>query len=130
MVDARNGNRRPAENETATGPTEGMHHDLSSISPASNVRQDGARQIPTLAEMSGWGRVVATAYFAAGRAEGYAAGYAAAEADIAALQRRAAAVAHELGSPRAVPYAELADRRGEHAAADRQRAILRERGIA
>lgn len=75
------------------------------------------------------GASVATAYYESGYGAGYAAGYARAEADLAALQRRAAGLVRELGRPQHADYATLCDRRGEPAAAECQRAILRERGI-
>lgn len=63
--------------------------------------------------------------YAMGRQQGHLEGYLAAEADMAALQRQAAAISRNVG----VPYAALADRRGDHARATSNRQLLRERGI-
>lgn len=68
------------------------------------------------------------AVYELGARDGWHLGYAAAEEDMAALWRRAHGIAQE--AARGVPYDVLADRRGEHDRAERQRAILRERGIA
>lgn len=86
------------------------------------------RQIPTMTELSEWGRTVATAYYEAGYVAGYARGREAENESIAALQRHAAATVRAVA--KAGPYADLAERRGEPERAERQRAILAERGIA
>lgn len=64
-----------------------------------------------------------------GQQDGYAAGYAAREAEEAA-RWASWAPAWVDSAARGVPYATLADRRGEHDRAEQQRALLRERGIA
>lgn len=63
-----------------------------------------------------------------GLRDGWARGYEAAEADLAAVQARAHASVQQ--AARTPSYDELCDRRGEHERAERQRAILHERGIA
>lgn len=62
-----------------------------------------------------------------GAAEGWRRGYGAAEADLAALQRQAHAVVQQ--AARGIPYAQLCERRGEHARAQRQRQILQDRKV-
>ena len=83
--------------------------------------------VPSLAELSPSATELALAYYEAGLEHGYQLGYRQAEADydeagaaFARLVRRAAA------GPQ---YDELCDRRGEPARAERQRDLLRERGL-
>ena len=70
---------------------------------------------------------VASEYWRSGYQYGWAAGFAAAEAEQAELDRRAAAAVGI--AARGIPYANLADRRGEPDRAARQRRTLAERGI-
>lgn len=83
--------------------------------------------IPLTAEMNARGRAIATSYYESGFVSGYVRGRADEAEALARLQRTAAAVAGVVA--KAGPYAGLADKRGEHERADRQRSILRERGI-
>lgn len=68
------------------------------------------------------------AVYELGARDGWQRGYEAAEADLAAVQARAHASVQQ--AARTPSYDELCDRRGEHERAERQRAILHERGIA
>lgn len=68
------------------------------------------------------------AVYELGVRDGWSRGYAAAEAEFAELHRRAHAVVHEAAGRE--PYDVLADRRGDHRRAHRQRELLAERGIA
>ena len=83
--------------------------------------------VPSLAELSPSATELALAYYEAGLEHGYQLGYRQAEADydeagaaFARLVRRAA---------KDPPYDELCERRGEPAMAERQRDLLRERGL-
>lgn len=86
-----------------------------------------AREIPTLVELSAWGEVCALAYYSSGFAAGLAEGRR--EAEVEATARWAGMRAHVRMIAATPSYADLAERRGEPDRADRQRAILRERGI-
>lgn len=92
------------------------------------TRAGEAEPVPTLAEMSARGREIACAYFEAGVIDGIAIGRHQLEAEWRALDLAAFAAARSTASTLA--FDELADRRGQHDRAERQRAILRERGIA
>ena len=96
--------------------------------PATVTSAAGRTVAYNLADMTPDARASWLAVYELGCRDGYARGYEAAEADLAAIQRRAHAVVQQ--AARAVPYDVLCERRGEHARAERQRAILRERGIA
>lgn len=81
-----------------------------------------------LADMDDQARASWLAVYELGARDGWARGYQAAEDDLAAIQRRAHDVVQALAKNST--YDALADRRGDHARAERQRAILHERGIA
>lgn len=85
--------------------------------------------VPPLATMTPRARAIALAYFESGRVEGIAAGRRERDAEIEA--EWAALTAEVLPRLRSlVPYAELAERRGEHDRAELQRRTLRDRGVA
>lgn len=71
---------------------------------------------------------IAMEYWRSGYQYGWQAGYAAAEAAQAELDRRAAASAGVIA--RGIPFADLCERRGEPERAEAQRRTLAERGIA
>jgi len=83
--------------------------------------------VPDFASMNTRGQHVAMEYWRSGYQYGWAAGFAAAEAAQAELDRRAAAVVS--AATRHPDLATLAERRGEPERAERQRRILAERGI-
>lgn len=85
------------------------------------------RRIPLLHEMNPWGQEVALEYYGAGVKIGWEDGYRAAEADMAALQRRCVAIARSVASH--PPYDEMCELRGEPERAKVQRQLLKERGI-
>lgn len=84
--------------------------------------------IPGLDTMTGRAQRIALAYYESGHLDGYAAGFAAAEAAQAEIERRAAASAGIIA--RGIPFADLCERRGEPERAEAQRRTLAERGIA
>lgn len=83
--------------------------------------------VPRLNEMNAHGQYVALAYYESGLKHGYAAGYDDCEAEVNAQQAHAASLSRMVAMRPS--YADLCERRGEHERAERQRAILRERGI-
>jgi len=83
--------------------------------------------IPTLAAMTPHARVIALAYFEAGRAEGIEAGRRQLEDEWRGTYEVSAAVARQVAQRG--PFDELAERRGQPERAARQRAILAERGV-
>lgn len=88
----------------------------------------GMLAVPSPETMTPRAWAVVLAYYQAGVEHGIALGRQQAEDDWQAIHSRAAAIARQVAeSP---SYADLAERRGEHDRAERQRAILRERGIA
>ena len=83
--------------------------------------------IPTLAAMTPHARVIALAYFEAGRAEGIEAGRRQLEDEWRGTYEVSAAVARQVAQRGS--FDELAERRGQPERAARQRAILAERGV-
>lgn len=81
-----------------------------------------------LAAMTDDTRASFLAVYELGCRDGWARGYAAAEEDLAEIQRRAHAVVQS--AARTDPLDVLAERRGEPHRAERHRQTLRERGIA
>ena len=69
-------------------------------------------------------------WWASGYARGLEDGRRQAEADMAATWAETARRVQALAKDTAAPYDALAERRGEHDRAERQREILRERGVA
>src|SRR5690625_865812 len=88
----------------------------------------GEVRVPLLTEMTPRAQAIALAYYEAGARDGWARGYAAAEADLAAIHRAAHGIVQQ--AARAPDYAELCERRGEPGRAQRQREILKKRGLA
>lgn len=80
-----------------------------------------------LAQMTPDARASFLAVFQLGAEAGWHDGYRAAEEDLAAIQRRAHAVVQ--AAARSLPYDALAERRGEHHRAERQRELLRQQGV-
>jgi len=95
-------------------------HDGAAVTSGTDLASDSGCPIPTARDL---------AWFEAGRVEGIAEGRrqieAADAADWAAL--RAEVMPRLLAG---IPYAVLAERRGQHDRADAQRRVLRERGVA
>lgn len=86
------------------------------------------RQIPTLAELSPWGQTIVMAYVESAFGAGVAEGRRQERAEVAATWANAYANSQMIArTPR---YADLAEKRNEPERAERQRQILRERGIA
>ena len=83
--------------------------------------------IPTPAEMNARGLVIAMAYFEDGYVAGIAAGRAQLEQEWTDQHAYAALVARQVAAHG--PYVDLAERRGHHLRAERQREILAERGL-
>ena len=128
MSDLRQREGRPADNGAAISQSVQAGGPNGSILAA---RPDAVTNdtVPTLDVMPPRARRIALAYFEAGRAEGIAAGRRQVEAELAAEW---AALRAEV-MPRlrtAIPFADLADRRGQHERAERSRQTLRDRGIA
>lgn len=67
------------------------------------------------------------AVYELGCRDGFTRGYEAAEKDAAEIHRRAHAVVQAIAERD--PYDVLAERRGEHRRAERQRQLMRERGV-
>jgi len=89
--------------------------------PATVTGATGRTVAYDLAEMTPDARASWLAVYELGCRDGYARGYAAAEVDLAAIQRRAHATVQDIA--RGLPYDVLCERRGEHDRAERQRAI-------
>ena len=70
------------------------------------------------------------AWYASGLDAGIELGRRQAEAELDAVWNATARRVQALGKPESVPYDQIAERRGEHRRAERQRQILRERGVA
>ena len=83
---------------------------------------------PALNTMTPRAQRIALAYYERGHQDGWGRGWDAAEAEAAAIQRAAHAVAQQ--AAKTPTFADLCERRGQHTRATRQRAILTERGIA
>lgn len=83
--------------------------------------------IPGLDTMTGRAQRIALAYYESGFVNGHAAGFAAAEAEQAELDRRAGIAVSSVA--KGAPYAERCERWGETERAERQRQTLAERGI-
>ncbi|WP_454778717.1 hypothetical protein [Georgenia muralis] len=84
-------------------------------------------EVPALHHLPLEIQTIALAYFEVGRTEGWAAGYAAADADEDA---RWAHLARLIGNiSRGIPYDELCERRGDHTRAEQHRTLMRRRGI-
>lgn len=83
---------------------------------------------PTLAEMNGRGQRIATAYYERGILDGIEMGRRLAEEEMAALWRQAHAVVQH--AARQPTYEQLATLRQEPHRAERQRQLLRARGVA
>lgn len=96
--------------------------------PATVTGSTGRTVAYDLGAMSDDARASWMAVWELGLTEGWNRGYQAAEDDMAARWRHAHAVTQAVAQT--TPYDVLADRRGEHDRAERQREILRERGIA
>ncbi|QOR69138.1 hypothetical protein IM660_10365 [Ruania alkalisoli] len=84
-------------------------------------------EIPTLASMTPRAQTIALAYYSAGVLRGIEIGRGHAEDEQAELDRRAAAVVAVAAD--GVPLDVLAERRGEHAHAERVRDRLRRNGV-
>lgn len=84
---------------------------------------------PPLQNMTHTARAVWLEAYELGSTEGWQRGYEAAEADLAALQRRAYAVVKNAAHRDSLPFDQMCERRGEHARAERQRQLLTERGV-
>lgn len=96
--------------------------------PATVTSSTGRTVAYDLTAMTEDARASWLAVYELGVRDGWARGYEAAEADAAEVHRRAHAVVQ--AAARDLPYDALAERRGESDRAERQRATLRERGIA
>lgn len=114
----------PAALQRGEGPNDQVR--TGSVSSVS-AREDN-RGLPHLAEMTPRDQNLWLHGYEHGFTAGTAHGRELEEADLASLQR--AAVASARGAADRGPYADLADRRGEHDRADRQRELLRARGVA
>lgn len=86
-----------------------------------------SERIPGLNEMNARGREVAHAFYEAGYVAGIADGRAELEREHTDGHALAALIARQAAAHG--PYDVLADRRGHHERAERQRTILKERGI-
>lgn len=97
-------------------------------------------RVPLLHQMLPEGRDIALAYYEAGYTQGLAAAERSGEQQMDDLAARYVRMIHlgeeiertlaPLTSGKCAPYDELADRRGQPERAARQRAILKDRGIA
>ena len=83
--------------------------------------------VASLADLPPTARRIALAYYEAGLDHGYDLGYRAAQAE---QERAWASLAHLVrGAAAVVPYDELCERRGEPERAQRQRDLMRRRGL-
>lgn len=87
-----------------------------------------APEIPGLQALSPWARTIVLAWYEAGVTDGIPLGRRQVEDELAAEWAQLRADVLPVTQRR--PFDQLADRRGQHERAERQRAILRERGIA
>lgn len=109
--------RRPAGNRAA----ENLGGDRG------RAQSTATADVPSLAAMNAHATKVALAYYEAGLEHGIELGRAQAEAEMDERWRPAYEIVQ--AAARREPYAELCERRGEPERAERQRRLLRERGI-
>ena len=87
----------------------------------------GLVPLPPLESMSPRAREVCLAWYQAGVEDGVRIGRQQVEDEWRGAMTVSAAIARQVASRE--PYADLAERRGQHDRAERQRALLRERGV-